>query len=581
MLGLGTKLGARHERKQRFFTYGPAVIQLDATTSKSASASVWKDLKGLADFNATNASLTNGGEPGGYYSLSGTGYFRPSSNPSILANLHKTTSGNAWTIVMVGQTNTIDNKWLFGSVNGTAGQNGFGIKWQGDTDLQYSQYTAGTGVIPTPNQLPNSAEFILIVSRDVNTNTYRVWMNDYNTFEFSSTWNANTNNPDGIFTLGGLPDGGQFNGRLYGFMVLDEFIDVYGARSIINYYNKIHDRTYVTKPFNVLFAGQSNVEKLFSAYSGAGSTQFATTAGTYYSAVNVVNGAKGSAAVHYAAAGAAGAYLNSSNDGKGAVYTANLEAAVDATVIDRENFDLIYVLIGETDSVAVNAGTITEAQHKAAYLTLMNLLRADFPDARIVCIPLIADTNGNEFTGWGKVRRAQYELVRDHDWLYPAPAMYDLSMADDLHLDQAGYEAMAARLAEVGAAYSGKRAMAGTLGPQAVSAVYDPDNEYLEVTIEHDGGIDFTISEHRGQNVEVNGTGVAGNSGGTSRINSNLFRVNFAASTFADGDDVVYTWPWGTLKSYTRTNVLIDNAVNPLPLRPSFDITAQKKTLNS
>ena len=573
MLGLGARLG-RQQKLNGFKTYGPAVIQLDASAPESATASVWKDLKGTADFNATNTVLNNAGTADAYYGLSGTGYFRPDSNPDILANLHKTIPGNQWTIVIAGETFGLDNDWLCGTVPKTGGSDGFGIKWQGDTDLQFSQFTGGATVNTVPSQakLENNKTFLLIVSFDVNTNTYRIWETSQNTIASTTSWNANTNNADGIFTLGGLISGGEFQGNLYGFMAIPDFIDVNGARSIIDYYNKIHPRTYVPDTLNALFVGQSNMEKLFTDYSGAGATQFETTALTHYAAVNAINGSKGAAAVHYDAAGTAGAYLNTTNNGKGEVYNNNLEPAVTASNIDKENFDVVYLMIGETDSVAVHNNTIGEADHKSAYLTLANLLKTDFPNARIIPVPLMADTNGNEFFGWGKVRRAQFEVLQENAFLNDCPAMYDLSFADDLHLDQSGYETMATRLANVTAAYDGKIAMDGQLGARATAATYDVSGQYIDVTIDHDDGTDFTNSEFRGQAIDVNGTIIAGSSNGTSRIDATTYRVSFPTNSFQSGDAVKVMWPWGTLKNYNRASILIDNAAISLPIRPIFNL---------
>jgi len=572
MLELGARLSARHGRRDSTPGYRGAVIQLDATMPQSAEASVWRDLKGLADFNAVNAVLNNAGTPDAYYGLSGTGYFRPDANPDILANLHKTAPGNQWTIVITGQTGTIDNDWLFGTHPSTGVSNGFGLRWTGSTDLKFHQFTDGALAFATPTKLENNKDFILIVSFDGDTNELRIWETDQTPVEATLPYNANLNDPDGIFTLGGLTNRGEFNGRLYGFMVLPTFIASLDARRIMAYYNDLHGRVYVPDPLNALFVGQSNMEKLFTDFGGAGATQFQISAGSYYPLVNTVNGAKGAAAVDYNAAGLAGAYLNSTNDGKGEVYGTHLDVAVAASGIHPDNFDVVYVLIGETDSVAVNNGTISEADHKAAYETFVGLLRDDFVNAKIISVPIMSDTNGNEFTGWGQVRRAQFEVVRDTSWLLEAPGMYDLSHEDDLHLDQIGYEGMATRLVELYAAYNGERSLSGVLGPRAISAVYDPDAEYIEVTIEHDAGSDFTISEHRGQVVDVNGALAGGTSGGVVRVDADTYRVSLPSSSLSSGDDVTYLWPWGTLRGYNINSILKDNASVSLPLRPSFDI---------
>ena len=544
-----------------------SVVELDASNSQSAiSSTEWKDLRSDEVWTGTNTVLNGIG-----YDFSGTGTVRPSTNPTILNDLHKSTISD-YTVVLTGTVGTLDNDWLMSSFPSSGIQNGWGLKWQGDTDLQFVQYTNGSLVDAVPIQLPNSTEFIIIFTREASTGNFRIWVNDYNTGATGTlTYATNTNEPDGLFTLGGFTNGGSFNGTLRSFMVLDQYIDVAKAGQIITYYNGRHNIDYAVRALNALFVGQSNMEKLFTDFAGAGATQYETTAGAYYDAVVTIDGAKAGAAVHFAAENGFGAYLNATNDGKGTVYTTDLEGAVTAAGVDNENIDVIYMLIGETDAVAVDADTITEAQHKAAYETLISLLKTDFPNARIMPTPLMADTNGNEFDGWGEVRRAQYEAFNDDGTLIESPAMYDLSFADDLHLDQAGYEAMATRLAERCAAIDGKRTTVGTIGASIVSAEFSVSSQSVDVTIAHDAGTDFTISEFKGIVANVNGTGVAASA--VSRVDATTFRATFPASTFGASDTVTLDMPWGTLKGYTQANIFIDNAITPLPLRESFSVS--------
>ena len=324
---------------------------------------------------------------------------------------------------------------------------------------------------------------------------------------------------------------------------------------------------------NVLLVGQSNAANWVAAYGGAGAASFVATAQPYYSAVNIVNGALGGAAVDFRAAGAPGAYLDATNTGKGTVYTNVLEPAVNASGIARSSFDEIYVLIGETDAVAIENGTITEADHKSAYLTLVNLLRAEFPNARIISIPLLRDQNGLEFTGWGDTRRAQWELTRDNGFIYEGPAAYDVAFSDDLHPNQAGYEELARRAALAGLYHAGRVGAAGIFGPQITSAEFQPASNLIFLHVTHDNGNDFSINNDiRGYVFDINGTLYS--AAFVARDDASTVRTRPSGYNLQPGDNVRILFPWGTLRNINTANIFIDNAPDPRPLKAQFDLTA-------
>ncbi|MDB2683153.1 sialate O-acetylesterase, partial [Alphaproteobacteria bacterium] len=475
-----------------------------------------------------------------------------------------------------------DNDYLMGTVE-AGPSDGWGLNLRSDTALQPTQWGDGASFsqLNSTKTIGNNNDFILIVSHDHDTNTSRIWGNDYAVVEEAQTYVTATNEADGNFSIGGLSNFAMYVGRMYGFMGLPEFCDNAKARSIIDYYEALHSRPYTR--LNALFTGQSNHENLFTQGSGAGIAQFETTAATHYPlGATTINGALGGAAVHYDAITSYGAFLNATNDGKGTVYTDTLEAAVTASGISNINIDWVSVMIGETDALSIDDETITEAEHKAAMNTFIDLLEADFPNSKILLVPLMVSLNSNASDGWGAARRAQFEIVNERSNVYEAPAMYDLPNSDNLHLTDAGYETMGERLANVMAAYDGLTTLTGRLGPRVVSAEFDTDTDYLDITIEHDGGTDFgTPLEYIGHYANINDTVIFNDLTAPIRVSSTVYRVNFAADTFDDDDEVTVYWPWATLKTRDSAKVLIDNATDPLPLRPTFDtITAQKKTFD-
>lgn len=324
---------------------------------------------------------------------------------------------------------------------------------------------------------------------------------------------------------------------------------------------------------NVLVVGQSNAERWFTRFSGAGEASFIATASAYYSGVELVNGALGAAAVDFRADTGAGAYLDASNTGKGAVYTTVLEPAVAASGIAPDAIDEIYLLIGETDAVAVQNGTITEADHKSAYLTLVNLLRSDFPTARVIHLPLMRDQNGLEFAGWGAVRRAQWELTRDNAFLDEGPVAYDVSFEDDLHPDAAGYTELARRAALAGLAHAGKIGASGVFGPRIEAASFNAASNLIYLDVNHDAGTDFTlVGDTRGYVFDVNG--VLYNAAFVTREDADTVRSRPQGYTLQPGDTVRVLFPWGTLRNVVTSDILLDNAVDSRPLREQFDLLA-------
>lgn len=326
---------------------------------------------------------------------------------------------------------------------------------------------------------------------------------------------------------------------------------------------------------NTLFVGQSNAAKMFEDFTGAGNAAYIAEAEKYFNTVNSVNGAKSSAAVRFEAAGSAGAYLNSTNDGKGAVYTTELDNAVTASGIAKADFDIVFVNIGETDAVAVNNGTITEVEHKQGYFTLCQILQEDFVNAVIVSIPLNSDTNSTEFVGWGETRRAQYQLSENFNFIKPAPLMSDLLNQDDLHFTQAGYETMGVRLAQLASTYVGKENILGKLGPSITGFDFDTANNQIFININHDAGTDFTVSAKQGWTTDVDGT--LRGAQYVQRENATQIRTRFSSYTITGTEDIQFNWPWGTLRGVTndKIGIFIDNATNPRSLRPYFanDVT--------
>lgn len=251
----------------------------------------------------------------------------------------------------------------------------------------------------------------------------------------------------------------------------------------------------------------------------------------------------------------------------------NVLTAVDGAGIARKAIDVVVIAVGEHEANGIQAGTITTAEAKSALLSTIDYLRANLGNPLVLLTPLGADKGSSNFTGWGAMRRAQWQLWNENSYILETPSYLDLPHADTLNLNQSGYEAYGGRTARRILGLLGKISTVGTLGPSVASVTFSPTSDNMFVTIAHDAGADFTMTERRGNTVSQNGAANINVPTSIARIDATSFRVTSGLS-LTTGDTMTYSWPWGALLGYTQANTLRDNATNTMPLRPSYDVVA-------
>jgi hypothetical protein len=325
------------------------------------------------------------------------------------------------------------------------------------------------------------------------------------------------------------------------------------------------------KTLNVLWAGQSNAAKMSTSFSGAGNAAFKAVLDNYFPTVNSINGATDGAAIHKAADSGYGYYWDLAAGTPGPACTAAL-TAIDNAGINRKAVDVIVIVHGERDSYAIESATITADQSKAALLGYINYLRAELGNPLILLTPIGADRISSAFSGWGQMRKAIWQLWNEYpSFIHENPGFWDLAYDDNTHLAQAGYEAFGERTARRILGLLGKIPVAGTLGPSISGVTFSPSTDRVYITIAHDAGTDITITERRGNSVSINGAAYINVPSSVVYINATSYQIN-PATNLLNGDTLTFSWPWGTLVGHTPANCLKDNATNPMPLRPSFDI---------
>ncbi len=338
-----------------------------------------------------------------------------------------------------------------------------------------------------------------------------------------------------------------------------------GLRPRQNCANKLRNKT-----LNVLWVGQSNASRMFTSFSGAGNTAFITALQSYYPVVNTINGAGSGVAIHKDADTGNGYFWDYDAGAPGPNLLGAL-TAVDNAGIRRRDIDVVVIVQGEKDSEALHTGTITTTECKSAFLSYIDYLRAQLANPLFLMVPIGGNKTSSEFTGYGLMRKIIWEIWNSCPHIHETPGFWDLAYDDNLHLTQAGYEAFAGRTARRILALLNKIPATGTLGPRVSAVTFSPTADRVYVTIAHDAGTDYTLTERRGTLVTRNGTGIAPTA--ISKTNSTLFEMN-PNTNLQNGDAITFSWIWGTMQGYTNANVLKDNATNSLPLRITYDFPA-------
>ena len=188
---------------------------------------------GAKDLTVENAVYTGSGT-GAYYAFNGNDLLYVASNSTLLGDIHKTT-GSAWTIAFACTTGTIDNDFIFGTINASGIQNGLSARWTGAAVLNMIQYTAAASNTISTGTIPNSDDVIVCISYDPATDNYRYAINTETHTEVAASRTTNTNAADDVFTFGGYGGAGgvaQLNMDIYGIVAYQQFLDATLAATI-------------------------------------------------------------------------------------------------------------------------------------------------------------------------------------------------------------------------------------------------------------------------------------------------------------------------------------------------------------
>jgi len=332
---------------------------------------------------------------------------------------------------------------------------------------------------------------------------------------------------------------------------------------------------------NILMVGQSQAARLITAQSGAGKTALIAEAQSIgYTTVNVINGAADSIGILYEAGEhknpSVKAYLASGNLTEGAAF-ADLVTAVTGSGIAWADIDwVVYGGQGETDRLAIQESTesgVDKADLKAGFKKLIELVAARATNAKHLLSPCIGNTGLSTSAAklaWTEVKEVYDEILDEDSTLKEGAGVWDEGRDDFQHRSQAGNELWGERLARTMAHYDGYT-IVNPLGAQMTAASYDASVDELLITVTHDGGADFTISEPDGFGIYIGGTRQT-NATTAARVDANTIKLSGGLS-FTAGDVVTLSFPVDTSSDMTIANIFKDNATNDLPLRPNFGMS--------
>lgn len=104
---------------------------------------------------------------------------------------------------------------------------------------------------------------------------------------------------------------------------------------------------------------------------------------------------------------------------------------------------------GQSDGDAIAAATISKADYKTNLEKVFNHFKSLYPQVKIFLAPMGRRANITNAAGWTAVRQAQWELIQSMSFVYMGAQAFDVTLADSVHYNDAGYETLAGRFVDI------------------------------------------------------------------------------------------------------------------------------------
>ncbi len=247
-------------------TVNSELFEVDATcaNSYSGSGTSWKNINATPadsssqsayDFTTESSPTFTGtaGSSSAYWLMNGSNYFQLSGSlTTAIKNMTKTTGGQAVTVIMaLGTPSSLGggNFSIMGDIGDASTGTGFRTLVTAGAGTIFFYLLNGSGHNSNLGvNLSTSTDYLVALTVDDTGGTLGLAVNA-NSFTSKTLPSAtNTNNPDGVFEIGGSGIGAvgavPNNTKIYGFYMFNAVLSNSNLASVVSILNTRHGRTY-------------------------------------------------------------------------------------------------------------------------------------------------------------------------------------------------------------------------------------------------------------------------------------------------------------------------------------------------
>lgn len=219
--------------------------------------------------------------------------------------------------------------------------------------------------------------------------------------------------------------------------------------------------------------------------------------------------------------------------------------------------------LGITDShVLDTADNVTLEEFKQKTLILFNIVRSVSPDIKFNIINLARRAAFANTGGYQKLRDMYKDLASSYSWISLCPETYDAELLDNVHRTDTGIAVIAPRLARHFAYKRGETVTGSIYGAQITSATRSGTT--VTVSIEHDGGTDFTpTTAIQGFVFHDDGVAITINSA----VRTDATTITLTLNSEPSGVETLYYGYDAMLDITDTTKIVKDNSPQALPLQ--------------
>jgi hypothetical protein len=224
---------------------------------------------------------------------------------------------------------------------------------------------------------------------------------------------------------------------------------------------------------------------------------------------------------------------------------------------------------GTQDAGALTSGSTTRSEYKTALQTLFSNMRSVVGNVPIFIVPIGARGDG-DVAGYQIIREIQQEMESENSYVHLTPEKFDLPLDDSVHLDDDnGYYVLAKeRVSRKVLDVLGETVSGGVDGPSIISVTRS--GATITITISHDGGTDYTPASgiegfkfFHGSNGDYTDTEISF----ASAVNTDESTITITLNSTPTGDIETLYYGYQSLYNVTKSNLVIDNSDQNMPLR--------------